>query len=135
MSSEGELPPSRCSGGHLVRVAFKCCSRGPCVCSLRCSSLPLWQQLDTSIDKLSGQKKEEMLFSNSRGGHCQCCQNKRFMLLCQGQVSHSGLMRCSCMHAEGAGWAGPGQARSAPRCCVPGNATTVFADDGTEGLD
>lgn len=86
------------------------------------------------------EKRKKSAFLRVPGAQCQCCQNKSFMLLCQGQVSHFAPIRRSYMHAEGAGRAGPGrvrsgQAGSAPRCCVAANATTVFAEDGTEGLD
>lgn len=58
VSSEGKLPQSIYSGGKWVRLALKCSSHGPCVCSLSYWSLPLCQELDSSIDKLSVKKKK-----------------------------------------------------------------------------
>lgn len=58
------------------------------------------------------EKRKKSAFLRVPGAQCQCCQNKSFMLLCQGQVSHSAPIRCSYMHAEGAGLAWPGRAGS-----------------------
>lgn len=70
------------------------------------------------------EKRKKSAFLCVPGAQCQCCQNKSFMLLCQGQVSHSAPIRCSYMHAEGAGRAGPG--RVGPGRAGPGRVSSTL---------